>query len=408
MRAQLKNTAFSCQIAIFPVSLLYNLGTTKYFETMKIPSSLTSAWIALNSIKGLGPVRVNMLVKELGSPLALFESAGLNILKRSISSSGNAVPDDFSIIINNAEKQQETAHALSITILTLSDDSYPALLREIYAPPPVLYVKGNLACFSRHSIGVVGTRRPSTYGKNAAAALVKQLVENQVAVVSGLALGIDTISHQTCLDNKGITIAVLGCGLDKIYPATNKNLAAQILEQGAIVSEFELGTPPETFNFPRRNRIISGLSAGVLVVEAPAKSGSLITANYALQQGRDVFAIPGSIFSELSDGTFHLLKNGAIPVKSGLDIIENMQTITLSPRAQNSITFGCEITQNIAQDLLTETEIPVMDCLSADPLRIDTIAEKSGKSITALFDILLNLELKGLIRQVAGQQFVKA
>jgi DNA processing protein len=289
--------------------------------------------------------------------------------------------------------------------LTPSDARFPPLLREIDAPPPVLFVKGNLDCFSGHCVGVVGTRRPTPYGRNAAAAIVKQLVDHTIVIVSGLAHGIDTVSHQTCLDNGGTTIAVLGCGLDRIYPAANKKLSEDILVGGAMVSEFELGTPPEPFNFPRRNRIISGLSAGVLVVEAGKKSGSLITASYALSQGREVFAIPGPIFSDQSDGTFSLLKSGAVPVKSGDDIIENIQSLKLA-----SVTAGAyrdQIRHTMPLDLLTEAERHLYECISSVPQRLDTLAEKAQKAVSDLFDVLLNLELKGLIRQVSGQQFVR-
>jgi DNA processing protein len=378
------------------------------FIPMDNHNDLTAAWLALNSVKGLGPVRVNSLVKHYGSPLALFEKEGHSVLKQWVAFHSSATEvEEPGALLEKAVRQLEEAQRLAITVLTQSDERYPALLREIDAPPPVLFVKGNLDCFSRHCVGVVGTRRPTQYGKNAAAAIVKQLVEKQIVIVSGLAHGIDTISHQTCLDNGGTTIAVLGCGLDRVYPAANKQLAAAILERGAVVSEFECGTLPEAFNFPRRNRVISGLSAGILVVEAPTRSGSLITASYALQQGRDVFAIPGSIFSDQSDGTFNLLKSGAVPVKSGDDIIENIQTIKLSAVAPKVKGYQEQVRHTMPVDLLTEAEKQLYECISSVPQRLDTLAEKAGKKIAELFDVLLNLELKGLIRQVSGQQFVR-
>jgi DNA processing protein len=366
-------------------------------------SSVTVAWLALNSVKGLGPVRVNELVKHYGSPLAIFEKNGHSILKQWAAFHSSAADVEHpGILKEKAVQQLEKAKELGIVILTPSDERYPPLLREIDAPPPVLFVKGNLDCFGRHCVGVVGTRRPTPYGRNAAAAIVKQLVERGLVIVSGLAHGIDTVSHQTCLDNGGTTIAVLGCGLDRVYPADNRQLAADILVRGAVVSEFDLGTRPEPYNFPRRNRIISGLSAGVLVVEAPKKSGSLITANFALSQGREVFAVPGPIFSDLSDGTFNLLKSGAVPVKSGDDIIENIQTLKLSPAGTNAIRHTMPV------ELLSDAEKKLYECISAVPSRLDTLAEKSRTAVSGLFDTLLNLELKGLIRQVAGQQFVRA
>jgi DNA processing protein len=380
---------------------------------MDKPNNLTVAWLALNSVKGLGPVRLNDLMKHYGSPLALFEKNGHSILKQWVAFHSSATDvEAIGVMLEKAERQLEKAKELGITVLTLSDARYPALLREIDAPPPVIFVKGHLDCFTRHCVGVVGTRRPSPYGKNAAASIVKQLVEKQIAIVSGLALGIDTVSHATCLDNGGTTIAVMGCGLDRVYPPANAKLADAILDRGAIVSEFDLGTPPESYNFPRRNRIISGLSAGICVVEAPMKSGSLITANYALQQGREVFAVPGPIFSDRSDGTFHLLKSGAIPVKSGDDIIENIQTLKLSAisrgaRGAQGAEFQEQVRHTMPVELLTQAERQLYECITSVPQRLDTLAEKAHKAVAELFDVLLNLELKGLIRQISGQQFVR-
>jgi DNA processing protein len=374
---------------------------------MDASNRTTVAWLALNSVKGLGPVRVNDLVKHYGSPLAIFEKNGHSLLKQWVAFHSSATDVEApAVLLEKAERRLEDATEQGITVLTPSDERYPALLREIDAPPPVLFVKGHLDCFTRHCVGVVGTRRPSPYGKNAAALIVKQLTEKQIVIVSGLALGIDTISHSTCLDNGGTTIAVLGCGLDRVYPAANAKLAAAIIERGAIVSEFDLGTPPESYNFPRRNRIISGLSAGICVVEAPMKSGSLITANYALQQGRDVFAVPGPIFSDQSDGTFHLLKNGAVPVKSGDDIIENIRTLKLSAISRE-VKERQEIRHTMPVELLTQAERHLYECITQVPQRLDTLAEKANKAVAELFDILLNLELKGLIRQISGQQFVR-
>jgi DNA processing protein len=375
---------------------------------MDTQARTTVAWIALNSVKGLGPVRVNELVKHYGSPLAIFEKDGHSILKKWVAFHSSAKDvQEPAVLLETAEQRLEQAKGLGITVLTPSDERYPPLLREIDAPPPVLFVKGNLGCFAGHCVGVVGTRRPTQYGRSAAAAIVKQLVDKQIVIVSGLAHGIDTVSHQTCLDNGGITIAVLGCGLDRVYPADNKQLAKDILGRGAMVSEFDLGTPPEPFNFPRRNRIISGLSAGVLVVEAPRKSGSLITANYALSQGREVFAVPGPIFSDQSDGTFHLLKGGAVPVKSGDDITENIQAMKLSPVLSTAREYQDRIRHVMPVDLLTEAEKKLYECISSVPTRLDTLAEKAHTAVSELFDALLNLELKGLIRQVSGQQFVR-
>jgi len=374
---------------------------------MDYQKRLKVSWLALNSIKGLGPVHIKELIEKFGSPLNVFESQGIDIIKQ-FAQIYSSDPLDITNIFEAAEKILENAELNKIKVITLDDEFYPPLLKEIYAPPPVLFVKGNIECFKNHACAVVGTRRPSQYGINATSYIVKQLVENKITIVSGLAIGIDTIAHKTCIENNGSTIAVLGCGIDTIYPSVNRHLAEKILEKGVLVSEFNPSAPVETYNFPRRNRIISGLSAGVLVVEAPLKSGSLITANYALQQGRDVFAVPGSIFSQTSIGTFNLLKAGAIPVKSAEDIIENIRHLNLGGLfSVKSSGIGNYSNLNNYFDLLSPDEHLIFDSISNNPIRIDEISEKTKISVTELFNILLNLELKGLVKQLSGQHFVR-
>jgi DNA processing protein len=364
------------------------------------------ALLALNAVRGLGPVRIRTLIQQYGSALSLFEQRdGIAGLAKCAGAFSDGAFDPAAVL-DDAEHQFEKATALGVSILTWDHDAYPSLLREIYAPPPILYVKGKLDAFARHACGVVGTRKSSTYGRNATAHIVKQLVEKRVVIVSGLAQGIDTVAHQTCLDACGVTVAVLGGGLDNIYPAANRELADRIAESGALVSEFALGAQPEAYHFPRRNRIISGLSAGVLVVEAPARSGSLITANYALQQGRDVFAVPGPIFAGTSEGTFNLLRSGAIPVRCGADITENMEHLTL-PGFADVKAPAVGVVQAMPLDLLTDEERQIVGVLSSEPLRLDAIAEQVKRAVSQLFDVLLNLELKGVIRQVSGQQYVR-
>jgi DNA processing protein len=368
--------------------------------------STVTALLALNSVNGLGPVRIKALIEHFGSVTSLFEREGrATLVQAATAFSGEAV--DPSALLDEAAAQLSKAESLGISVLTWDHEAFPPLLREIYAPPPALFVKGKLDSFAGHACAVVGTRGASQYGKNAAAHIVKKLVEKRVAIVSGLALGIDTVAHTTCLDCGGVTIAVLGCGLDTVYPAANRDLAERIAESGALVSEFDLGSLPEAYHFPRRNRIIAGLSAGVLVVEAPERSGSLITAGYALQQGRDVFAVPGSIFSNASVGTFNLLRSGAIPVRSGDDILDNMTHLSMPGVASVNVP-GRRAAPSMPLELLSPDEQNVASVLSAEPLRLDAIAEKAGRAVSQLFDILLSLELKGVIRQVAGQQYVRA
>lgn len=359
-------------------------------------------WIALNGVRGLGPVRIKQLLELYGSPEQVFRQSVSRLSRQAGISEAVAKQINDPELFRNAENQLRHAHQHDVEILTLDNQLYPGLLREIFAPPPVLYAKGCLNCFDAPTVAVVGTRKPSSYGYQATSYMVSELIRNRITIVSGLALGIDTCAHQKCVDNDSPTIAVLGCGIDRIYPATNKALAETIVEKGAILSEFPLGTAPESFNFPRRNRIISGMSSGTLVVEAGRKSGALITADYANQQGRDVYAIPGSIFSERSAGTNALIKSGAIPVRSAQDIIETMTTLSLfNPERKKSAS------SSHVQEFSNEAESLVFQHLTEDGVRLDQLCESTGKSISNLMNTLLNMELRGIIRQLPGQLFVR-
>lgn len=360
------------------------------------------SWIALNSVRGLGPVRIKNLLNRYGTPEKVFEKSKSEITRDGVIPEMCIAhlydPDLF----KNAERQLQWAEKIGISVITLNDSQYPLYLKEIFAPPPVLYIKGKTSVFSRHAVAVVGTRTPTSYGKNAAVSITRDLVQQKITVVSGLARGIDSAAHETCIKNGGSTVAVLGCGIDKTYPPENRVLAEKIIESGALVSEFPLGTAPEPYNFPRRNRIISGLSAAVLVVEAGEKSGSLITAHYALQQGKDIFAVPGPITSPMSAGTFNLLKEGASPARSGFEIAECLKVIT-----HPIVNFTSCPAPRLPAGLLSDAEREVYEQISSTPVRIDELAGDESRSPGELPGILLNLELKGLIRQCSGQQFVR-
>lgn len=362
------------------------------------------AWIALNSVKGLGPVKIKQLIDHFGSAEAVFKCPAA-LLRR-----GGVVPEPCVAqlldkrLFDAAEEQLALARKEKVTVLTSASDGYPPYLKEIFAPPPVLFVKGDVSVFSRHAVGVVGTRHPTAYGRGVTAAITRELVEQGLVIVSGLALGIDTVAHQTCIEAGGRTIAVLGCGIDQLYPRSNRILAEKIIETGAIVSEFPMGTEPEPFNFPRRNRIISGLSAGVLCAEGGERSGGLITAHYAVQQGRDVFAVPGPITSAMSMGPFNLIKEGAIPARSGREIAEALSFIENPHLKVNTAALPL---MSVPLSLLSQGERQVYDLLSGTPQRIDEISDATGRTVTQLFDVLLNLELKGLARQQSGQCYVR-
>jgi DNA processing protein len=294
------------------------------------------------------------------------------------------------------------AYRAKVEVLTLADPRYPLYLREIFAPPPLIFVGGDLSVLSRHAVAIVGSRSPTVYGKQATTLICRELVERHFTIVSGLARGIDTVAHETALQHGGITIAVLGSGVDVVYPHINASLTNRIRESGVILSEFPMGSAPETFNFPRRNRIISGCSAAVIVVEAGEKSGSLITARHALQQGREVCAVPGPINSPLSRGTFNLIREGATPVRSGYELADSLVVVSNSQH-----TAMLPSKPGLPETFFSQEERLVFDGLSDRPMHIDAIAEQLNVPIPDLFVMLLNLELKGLVQQCSGQQFIR-
>ncbi len=362
--------------------------------------AMSLPWLALNAVRGLGPARIRQLLER-------FETAEeiLNHLPHALSGIGipNGLLSELThdSLLENAERQLEAAHKAGARVLTLDHQEYPALLREIFAPPPVLFIRGDVSVFKKHGIGIVGTRRPSAYGRNAARFLADGLARADIAVVSGMARGIDTAAHTACLDAGTPTIAVFGCGIDRVYPAENKGLAERIIACGAVVSEFPPGTRPERYNFPRRNRIISGLSAGVIVVESAKRGGALISAEYALQQGREVFAVPGTIFSDQSIGTHELLRAGATPVRDADEVLEGISAV--SNRAVRPV-----VSETTSIEFLSSEERSLFEALSTEPLHMDILSEKTEIAIETLMTVLLNLELRGMIKQLPGNQFVRS
>ncbi len=285
-----------------------------------------------------------------------------------------------------------------ISILLYDDPRFPPLLKQIYDPPITLYFLGNIELLPTRSIAVVGSRRHTHYGKKVAQKLASALVSNKITVTSGMARGIDTWSHQGALDAKGQTIAVLGCGPDICYPPENKTLKERIQHQGLVVSEFPPGTHPAPLNFPRRNRIISGLSLGTVVVEAGVKSGALITAEFALEQGREVFAIPGSVESPYSRGCHKLLKEGAKLVETVEDILEEVSLPLL----------GMKDHQPVQEQLaLNEEEITLLDMIQYEPVALEKIAGMLDIPLAKINAVLLEMELKGIVKQLPGKYYVR-
>ncbi|OAQ20745.1 DNA-processing protein DprA [Thermosulfurimonas dismutans] len=296
-------------------------------------------------------------------------------------------------VLRGREEWQKAAK-LGAKIVFFEDPEYPSILKEIKDPPAFLYVKGRLeseACY----LAMVGTRKPTPYGRKVAFEWAKELASLGLGIVSGLALGIDTEAHRGALSAEGYTVAVLGSGLDWIYPYENRKLAEKIVARGgALISEFPFGSRPERWRFPRRNRIISGMSKGVLVVEAAQRSGSLITARLAADQGREVMAVPGSVFSEASQGTHYLIREGAYPVTSPKDVIEVLGVIREINEEKNDNVVG-----------LSPSEEKLLGVLSVNPKHFDELIAETGLPVTELSELLLLLELKGLVQSLPGKFF---
>lgn len=305
-------------------------------------------------------------------------------------------------------RELEQAQALGVEMVTLDEADYPALLRELADPPLALYIRGRLPLAGDPAVALVGARRASLYGLQVAERLAGELAQRGIVVVSGLAEGIDAAAHRGALKAAGRTVAVVGTGLDQVYPPEHADLAARIAGEGALVSEYPFGTPPSAMNFPRRNRLISGLSLGVVVVEAGPRSGALITAGQALEQGREVFAVPGPVTSPVSQGTHQLLKEGARLVTSVEDILEELRlepVDAVRPPGPPVARAGAGASPAATAERAGEC---VLACLQKDEAKdIDTISEETGLSAAALPAVLLRLELARRVRQLPGKRFMK-
>lgn len=362
-----------------------------------IPQPLRS-WLILHLAPGFGPASWQRCWRDFPSPVAFCDQSRAQLLAWGCSvSTVDAIkqPDESMI-----EKTSRWLESGGQSLLTYSDPAYPPMLKRIAAPPPLLYVCGNVACLQQPQVAIVGTRRPSTHARRLAAYFAQQLGEAGLVTTSGLALGVDACAHEGALLGKTATVAVLGNGLPEVYPAKNRQLAEKIREKGAIVSEFPLFSLPKAAHFPRRNRIISGLSLGVLVVEAALKSGSLITARYALEQNREVFAMPGSLLNPMSAGCHRLIQQGARLVTHVDDLLSEIEGY-FEHKGRSDVS-GTKIlpSQVISLD---KAHDKLLECMNFDVTSFEQLVNASGFSVQKVSTLLCELLRVGYVKQEAGR-----
>jgi len=349
-------------------------------------------WLALSMLRGMERLSVVTLLERFNGPEEIFSSDEKAL-------EGFSVPFARSVRAFDAwdrvEKERELAHKDGARIVTFEDSEYPSALKRIYDPPCLLYMKGAQYRDGFPAVGVVGTRHPTHYGLKMAETLGTELGYMGATVVSGMARGCDTAAHKGALSAGGATVAVLGTGVDIVYPGESRKLYDEIAEKGLLITEYLMSTPPLPHNFPRRNRIISGLSMGVVVVEAPLRSGSLMTARLALEQGREVFAVPGQVTSYRSTGTNKLIKDGAMLVESASDVAAALSISPLTQGRQASeLKAGAE-------------EMMILDALEEGPAQIDSLIDRTGLTVARTSTLLLEMELKGFVEQKPGKCFMR-
>jgi DNA processing protein len=366
-----------------------------------LDSSELKSWLALSTVSKIGPVRFVFLVKHFGTPEKVLDASKRELAE--LPDIGPIIASNikYKILWDKAEEQLKLMEKNQLKIVTFKDEDYPENLLSIYDPPPFLFVRGEISKADRNAVAIVGCRLASTYGKRITERIARELAKRGITIVSGLARGIDSIGHLSALKEGGRTLAVFGSGLDIVYPPENKKLAEKIRSSGALISEFFLGTKPEAPNFPRRNRLISGLSLGVVIVEAGARSGALLTAHCALEQNREVFAIPGNLDTKNSEGTNKLIKQGAKLVTSVEDILEELKLT-----GDGKPTSPGKTEKDISH--LSEMEKNIFRLISDEPYHIDKVATQASVSVPQALSTLLSLELKGLVKQLSGKMFVRA
>ncbi len=352
--------------------------------------------VGFSLIPGIGRVRLAQLENHFSNLEYAWESGPADLKRAGLDNSSMSAVISWRPKLS-LEAEMKKLDRYGVKVLTWHDPNYPSRLKEIYDYPPILYVRGSLRPEDEWCLAVVGTRRATAYGRQITEEIVTDLAQNKITIVSGLARGIDSVAHHSALEVSGRSIAVLACGLDVVYPNENANLARRIIQQGALISEYPLGTRPKPSNFFPRNRIMSGLSLGVLVAEAGEASGAMNTAHWAIEQNREVFAIPGSILSPTSRGTNHLIQEGAKLVRDYTDIMEELNLTAVARQI--------EIKEVIPS---SDTESLLLKKLGAEPTHIDEVCRSSGLSISTVSSTLAMMELKGLIKQVGTMNYTLA
>jgi DNA processing protein len=362
------------------------------FQGIGLDEKRLKYWLALSMLRGIERFNTGTLIERFGGPEEVF-NAGPGVLE------GFSAP--FSRLVagfkdwDRVAREMELALKKGARLVAYDDPSYPQSLKMTFDPPCLLYMMGNDYREDSPAIGIVGTRHPSQYGTSMAETLARDLAYSGVNIVSGMARGCDTSAHKGALNAGGFTTAVLGTGVDEVYPREAKKLYAEIIEKGVVISEYLMGTPPQPYNFPKRNRIISGLSMGVAVVEAPLRSGSLMTARLALEYGREVFAFPGQVTSPKSSGTNRLIKDGATLIEGARDI---MEALCLPSAGQ----------RQAAEVIMPEGDEKLLfDALGKGVVQIDSLCEKTGLSAARTSMLLLDMELKGMVEQKPGKSFLR-
>lgn len=351
-------------------------------------------WVGFSMIPGIGKAKLFAVKRHFGDLKEAWKGTKSDYFKAGLDEkTANSIVTFRKTFSPDEELEKNGKY--NISIITCESIEYPAILKEIPDYPVIIYVRGELKDVDSTSIAVVGTRRSTAYGRQVTEELVINLVSNNITIISGLAKGIDSIAHKAAIEAKGRTIAVFACGLDVVYPPENIKLARDIIESGALISEFPIGTKPKAEYFPRRNRILSGLSRGVVVVESGDSGGALITANFALEQNREVFAVPGNVFSPMSKGTNKLIQEGAKLVRNHLDILEELN---LSDVAQQ-----LELKEEYSGNPI---EMNIIKCISNEPIHIDEICRITGLSASVVISNLSVMELRGLVCHTGSMNYI--